>query len=62
MRQMTEDYTNQPCSICGVAIGDRFGNNAQPVNAGRCCSMCNTTVVIPVRLAGSRKNFLRRGE
>ena len=26
------------------------GNNAQPVNDGRCCNVCNWTDVIPTRL------------
>lgn len=43
-----------PCSICGrpiEAVGDwTEGNNAQPVNDGRCCGDCDATVVIPARL------------
>ena len=38
------------CSICNNEINDRFGNNAQPVNNGRCCNDCNSTVVIPARI------------
>ena len=26
------------------------GHNAEPVNDGRCCDVCNDTVVIPARL------------
>lgn len=26
------------------------GNNAQPINDGRCCDECNRNVVIPERL------------
>ena len=37
------------CSICGEEY-EGFGNNAQPVNDGRCCDKCNFTVVIPARL------------
>jgi len=48
------------CSICsndievkrsetGEIIWDQ-GNNADPVNDGRCCDTCNWTVVIPRRL------------
>ena len=37
------------CSICGKPYTG-WGNNAEPVNDGRCCDMCNTTVVIPARL------------
>jgi len=44
------------CSICNKEIavkegGWDSGNNAQPVNDGRCCDECNATVVIPARLA-----------
>ena len=38
------------CSICGKEYSG-WGNNAQPVNDGRCCDDCNTTAVIPARLA-----------
>jgi len=48
------------CSICykeiekikdpeGEVIWDQ-GNNAQPVNQGRCCNSCNSGVVLPARL------------
>ena len=37
------------CSICHEDT-EGFGNNAQPINDGRCCSHCNITVVIPARL------------
>ena len=48
------------CSICKGEIekqldqdGNVFwdqGNNAEPVNDGRCCGECNMTVVIPARI------------
>ena len=38
------------CSICNNEINDKFGNNAEPVNDGRCCNDCNSTVVIPARI------------
>ena len=48
------------CSICDGHIeplrndkGDvvwEGGNNAQPINDGRCCSECNSTVVLAARL------------
>lgn len=44
------------CSICFCEIpvhplsGWSEGNNAQPVNNGRCCDGCNDAVVIPARL------------
>tara|TARA_R100001509_G_scaffold134254_1_gene87823 strand:- start:278 stop:460 length:183 start_codon:yes stop_codon:yes gene_type:complete len=47
------------CSICGGYIepmrnkdGEvvwEHGNNAQPINDGRCCDDCNWSVVIPER-------------
>ena len=33
------------CSICNEKI-EGFGNNAQPINNGRCCNECNTLVII----------------
>ena len=45
------------CSICGMDIdihpGSLWsdGHNAEPVNDGRCCTVCNNRVVIPRRLA-----------
>ena len=38
------------CSICKGAIDDQYGHNAQPLNDGRCCSICNTQFVIPERI------------
>ena len=37
------------CSIC-QATYTGFGNNAWPVNSGRCCDDCNALVVIPARI------------
>ena len=37
------------CSICGCEY-DNYGNNAQPINNGRCCNECNDTRVIPERI------------
>ena len=37
------------CSICKKTYRG-FGNNAQPLNDGRCCDKCNTGVVIPIRI------------
>ena len=43
------------CSICNEEIEVvgtwTRGNNAQPVNDGRCCGDCNWMVVIPARIA-----------
>ena len=53
------------CSICngeitpqrdpstGEIIWDQ-GHNAMPVNDGRCCTPCNSTVVIPTRMGRVR--------
>lgn len=38
------------CSICGNPTEDRLGNNAYPVNEGRCCNGCNEVYVIPARM------------
>ena len=38
------------CSICKNEIYTEFGHNAQPINDGRCCDMCNQTFVIPFRM------------
>lgn len=61
---MTQDIINKEtgkliCSICkfdveplvkeGRVIWDQ-GNNAWPVNDGRCCDECNTQIVTPARI------------
>jgi hypothetical protein len=55
---MTES-TRLLCSICHHEIVPRegaikgtwhYGNNAEPVNNGRCCDACDARVVIPLRL------------
>ena len=43
------------CSICGNGIevtdyGWADGNNAEPINDGRCCNECDESVVIPARI------------
>jgi hypothetical protein len=49
------------CSICQLeipAVGDwTHGNNAEPVNDGRCCDECNALVVIPARLTQMRRRI-----
>lgn len=37
------------CSICKDEIKGH-GNNAQPINSGKCCDKCNVTKVIPERI------------
>lgn len=45
---------NMKCSICKNEIekinGRDMGHNAQPVADGRCCDICNATIVIPHRI------------
>ena len=41
------------CSICQKPFTG-FGNNAYPINNGRCCNWCNDTVVIPARIIQMR--------
>lgn len=43
------------CSICGKKYSG-FGNNAAPINQGRCCDMCNDTVVKPARIKLIQEN------
>lgn len=38
------------CSICGKEY-THWGNNAQPINDGRCCDECNATRVVPERIS-----------
>lgn len=44
------------CSICGNPIlpqplsGWAGGNNAQPINDGRCCESCDWMYVVPERI------------
>lgn len=43
------------CSICRKPyVG--YGNNAQPINDGRCCDGCNLIAVIPTRLRRLRNS------
>ena len=44
------------CSICKEPIQPDFngwdgGHNAEPINSGRCCAMCNDMIVIPRRMS-----------
>ena len=45
------------CSICNKEY-DGYGNNAWPFNRDECCTTCNNSIVIPLRifLSGSIKN------
>ena len=37
------------CNICKAPYNG-YGNNAAPVKDGRCCDICNQTIVIPARM------------
>ena len=37
------------CSICGKTY-EHWGNNAWPINEGRCCDKCNLDYVVPARI------------
>ena len=43
------------CCICNndipTSMGWANGHNAEPVESGRCCDICNDTVVIPARIS-----------
>lgn len=46
-----KESKNIICSICGSKINSIYeSHNAQPINNGRCCSICNDFKVIPTRL------------
>jgi len=47
--------TNKTCSICGDPIQPDFngwdgGHNAEPINSGTCCGICNDLEVLPARM------------
>ena len=55
------------CSICNEPIpttsyGWSEGNNAQPINDGRCCDNCDATVVFPKRIEMLVKSNPRHSE
>ena len=47
------------CSICGDKHDDPYGHNAEPINDGRCCTVCNFDVVLPTRI---RLMFMDKGK
>ena len=44
------EYTSKQCSICGSYRWPDGDHNAQPINNGRCCGICNAVYVIPTRM------------
>lgn len=47
------------CSICGKEF-QGYGNNAQPVDDGRCCNDCNSRLVIPFRMYSGRLQEIKK--
>ena len=40
------------CVICNRKKDEEFGHNPSPVkDEGRCCTFCNTSIVIPARIS-----------
>ena len=48
-KSLSSFHTRKRCSICKNKYAG-FGNNARPVNNGRCCDDCNDAHVIPARV------------
>jgi len=48
LKKMREEGGGGICSICGDTF-EGFGNNADPINNGRCCDDCNVNHVVAVR-------------
>lgn len=44
------------CSICKFPYTG-YGNNAVPINDGRCCDTCNLEQVIPARISNVIKVY-----
>lgn len=38
------------CSVCGKRIEDERGNSPAPLAKGKCCAMCNVSVVRKARI------------
>lgn len=50
---MTKVRETGKCSINPKHTYTHWGNNAEPVNSGRCCDLCNELVIL-VRIHQSR--------
>ena len=46
---------SKKCSICKYNDIGAYGNNAEPINDGRCCDWCNNEFVIPKRLENMKE-------
>ena len=53
--EIEKQYTKE-----GVMYWDQ-GNNAQPIDDGRCCNECNATIVIPARLTEMKLRMNKSG-
>lgn len=53
--QSPEPSPGERCVICGDVIKDQYGHDAHPIAAGKCCDVCNYTVVVPARMAPPEK-------
>ena len=51
---------NGVCCICGEHYND-YGHNAQPYMNGRCCTMCNERLVVPIRHYVTMKKYAHNG-
>jgi hypothetical protein len=45
------------CSICGNEY-EGWGNNAQPINDGRCCDECNVDHVLVERMLRAHREII----
>lgn len=57
----------QKCSICNGPLYHPdlqwiCGNNAEPINDGRCCDNCNWITVLPARLREAQSSNRARAE
>lgn len=53
-----EIQENPTCCFCGRSCENAYGNNPYPASkkdGERCCNVCNSTVVIPARIAEAVK-------
>lgn len=50
---MNDNQPTKICSICGANY-QGLGNNAWPVNTGRCCDKCNQ-IVVHARICSVRR-------
>ena len=56
---MSDEPKYHVCSICqNDYVG--FGNNAEPINSGRCCDVCNALVITARMRQVARSNQPRR--